>query len=150
MKRKITFISLISLALLTLFSCTKPGTEPEKEYYNEAQKQVFAMMHGTFKYSIMGIPTTVSFGQHYDKPVEATYTPDGSKRELHGEMTITYWNGDSYTRYYRLSTDTKTFTMYDDKQNISLSYVKDFQYVDSDTFRWKDTKDMVWDTYNRQ
>jgi|GEM_PF-4153875 len=39
--------------------------------------------------------------------------------------------------------------MYDDKQSISLAYVKDFQYVDANTFKWKETKDVLWDTYNR-
>ena len=150
MKRKVSLISLITLALLALFSCTKQEAEQEVEYYNEAQKQVFAMMYGTFKYDIMGVTTTISFGQHYDKPIEATYKKDGSTRELHGEMTITYWNGVSYTRYYRLSSDTKTFTMYDDNQNIALAYVMDFQYVDANTFKWKEIQAVLWDTYKRK
>ena len=136
-------------AFFTCTSCSKSDTKKEENYYSEAQKQVFAMMHGTFKYELYGVVTTVSFGQHYAKPIEATYTKDGSKTEIHGELTISYWNGDSYKRYYRLFSDAKGLSMYDDKQNISIVYYKDFQYVDANTFKWKDQKDMVWDTYKR-
>lgn len=150
MKRSLTLLAVIAMSLTALVSCTKNGTEPEPEHYTESQKQVFEMMHGTFKYDIMGITTTVVFGQHYSKPQEALYVKDGTTREIHGEITISYWEGSSYKRYYHLSANAKTFTMYDDNHNISLAYVKDFQYVDADTFKWKETKDMVWDTYKRQ
>ena len=150
MKRKLTLLSLIALALFSLAACSKTDPEArEEKYYTEAQEQVFAIMHGTFKYEFYGITTTVSFGQHYTKPVEAIFKKDGSTRELQGEITITYYDGTSYKRYYRVSTDAKTLTMYDDKQSISLAYVKDFQYVDANTFKWKETKDVLWDTYNR-
>lgn len=150
MKRKLTLLSLITLALFSLSACSKTDPEAQEEkYYTEAQEQVFAIMHGTFKYDILGITTTITFGQHYSKPIEATFAKDGSKREIQGEMTISYWNGDSYKRYYRVTSDAKTLTMYDDKQSISLAYVKDFQYVDANTFKWKETKDVLWDTFNR-
>ncbi len=150
MKRKLTLLSLIALALFSLSACSKTDPEVQEEkYYTEAQEQVFAIMHGSFKYEFYGITTTVSFGQHYTKPVEAIFKKDGSTRELQGEITITYYDGTSYKRYYRVSTDAKTLTMYDDKQSISLAYVKDFQYVDANTFKWKETKDVLWDTYNR-
>lgn len=150
MKRKLTLLSLIALALFSLSACSKTDPEArEEKYYTEAQEQVFAIMHGTFKYEFYGITTTVSFGQHYTKPVEAIFKKDGSTRELQGEITINYYDGTSYKRYYRVSTDAKTLTMYDDKQSISLAYVKDFQYVDANTFKWKETKDVLWDTYNR-
>ena len=64
MKRKLTLLSLIALALFSLSACSKTDPEArEEKYYTEAQEQVFAIMHGTFKYEFYGITTTVSFGQ---------------------------------------------------------------------------------------
>lgn len=142
--------ALFFMMLAVLFAgCSKSETEKEENYYSEAQKQVFAMMHGTFKYETYGVVTTVTFGQQYPKPIEATYVKDGSKTEIHGELTIKYWNGDTYKRYYRLFSDAKGLSMYDDKQSISLIYYKNFQYVDDNTFRWKDQSATLWDTYKR-
>ena len=150
MKRIIILLSIIALMLCCLSSCTKPDQdETDIHYYNDAQEHVFSIMHGTFKYEFYGIVTIISFGQHYTKPQEANYAKYGSTRELHGEITITYYNGDSYKRYYHLSSDTKTLTMYNDNQNITIAYVKDFQYVDPNTFKLKEVKDVLWDTYKR-
>ena len=150
MKRIIVSLSIIALMLYSLTSCTKSDPEePDIHYYNDAQEQVFSIMHGTFKYEFNGITTIISFGQHYSKPQEANYAKYGSTRELHGEITITYYTGESYKRYYHLSSDAKTLTMYDDNHNISIAYVKDFQYVDANTFKLKEINEVLWDTYKR-
>ena len=39
--------------------------------------------------------------------------------------------------------------MYNDNQNISTAYVKDFQYVDANTFKLKEVNEVLWDTYKR-
>lgn len=149
MKRfSLIMIAVVSAFALALCSCTK--TDPKEiDPYSDVQKQIFAMMHGTFEYDIYGVVTTITFGEHYSKPVEATFD-DGKKTEVHGTLTIKYWNGDSYTRYYRLHYDGKGITFYNKKDAISLTYLHDFQYVDDNTFRIKETKATLWDTYKRK
>lgn len=144
-RRKQPFLLFTVLSLFVLYSCEKSGAD----YYTEYQKQAFDMMHGSFKNEFYGITTTVTFGKHYQKPLKARYSKDGTNREIHGEITISYWNGDSYTRYYQLSPDACSLYMYDDKKNISLTYYKEFVYVDADTFRWREWKGDFWDTYKR-
>ena len=78
MKRfSLIMIAVVSAFALALCSCTK--TDPKEiDHYSDVQKQIFAMMHGTFEYDIYGVVTTITFGEHYSKPVEATFD-DGKK-----------------------------------------------------------------------
>ena len=144
-------IKLLSLAMISIaiFSSCEKTESKDPEYYSETQKQIFSMMHGSFVYEFYGIKTVVTFGTHYDKPLDATFE-DGSKTEIHGEVTITYYDGSSFSRYYRLYSDGNRLSMYNKQQGISIVDVKDFRYVDENTFKWKELNNMVWDTYKRQ
>lgn len=143
-KREQLFLLFAVLSLFVLYSCEKSGAD-----YTEYQKQAFDMMHGSFKNEFYGITTTVTFEKHYTKPMKARFSKDGTNRDIHGEITITYWNGDSYKRYYQLSPDARSLSMYNDNKDITLTYYKEFEYINDNTFRWREWREPLWDTYER-
>lgn len=144
----------MALAIAVLPSCNpidNPTQEEEQEYYTAKQKEVLSIFHGSFSYTLYGTTTKISFSQPFSKPIEGKFS-NGDKTEMHGKLTFHYWNGSSYDRYYRLHSDAKKIALYmvdESTKEIYKTELKDFQYVDSNTFKWKDTNDMVWDTYQR-
>lgn len=146
-------ISLFCVNLLFAVSCNpienNEENEPEKEYYSAKQKEALAILHGSFSYTFYGITTKLTFSQPYAKPVEVAME-DGSKTETHGKFTILYYEGSSYERLYRIHQDGKKISIYSTYNSVIVkTEVKDFQYVDANTFKWKATNDMQWDTYKR-
>ncbi|MBR4772668.1 MAG: hypothetical protein IK009_08055, partial [Bacteroidales bacterium] len=69
---------------------------------------------------------------------------------VHGKYRIVYYAGQTFERYFFLSNAGDKFYSFIDLTNIISIETKDFRIVDDNTFQWKTTKDVLWDTYIRK
>lgn len=144
------------LLLVTVFAFSACSSDDEEDfsYDSEQQKNALSALHGTFSYTleITNWTTTIDFLEQYH-PAKDAFDPSTNStipKYIQGKLRITYYEGSSYEYYYRLNKDATRIYMGFDINNWEYVDAKDFRFVDNDQFKMKETKDFLWETYNRK
>lgn len=143
-------LMLLFTTILTLTSCSDDKDEPG--VLTSEQKVALSAMHGTFTNTLelMNWTTTIEFLEQYNPPKDATSTTGKVPQYIQGKLRITYYEGSSFTYYYRLNNDATRIYMgsnIDKWDNVSA---QDFRYVSPNEFKIKETNATMWDSYTRK
>lgn len=143
--KNLILVLTVLFAVISLNSCSKE--ESDGAYFSKEQLTALNTFKGTFRYTIMNIETTIQFVEQYNPPLSVVI--DGRVEEyIHGMYRVIYYDGSSYNRYYHIGFD-------GDWMSSSVStdwksvHVVDLNVIDENTFRIKEQRDVLWDTYNR-
>lgn len=141
---------LLLATIITMLSCSK---DDEPDVLTPEQKTALYAMHGTFTSTlpVVGWTTTIEFLEQYNPPKDATSSLTGKvPKYIQGKLRITYYEGSSYTYYYRLNSNATRIYMggnIDKWDNVSA---QDFRYVSPNEFKIKETNATMWDSYTRK
>lgn len=154
MKQILSRVAVYVLPLFLLLSCAeKEDTQPEVQYFTEAQKKALSVLNGTFSYTLSvgdwSSTTTITFLEKYNPPKMGTLD-SGTDLPIYGKYKIEYYNGSTYERYYFISTTADKLYSFFGTDRVNSVQTKDFRIVDDNTFQIKETKEVLWDTYNRK
>jgi outer membrane lipoprotein-sorting protein len=154
MKKVFSLMLLLATIVIALPSCSDDDDEPDMSYLTEQQKNALSALHGTFSYTLelMNWTTTIEFLEQYH-PAKDAFDPSTNStipQYIHGKLRITYYEGSSFEYYYRLNSDATKIYMGSNINNWEYVKTQDFRLVNNDQFKLKETKDVLWDTYNRK
>lgn len=143
----------LMLLIATMLTFTACGGDDEPDVLTPAQKTALSAMHGTFSNTlpVVGWTTTIEFLEQYNPPKDAT-TPITGKvpQYIQGKLRITYYEGSSFTYYYRLNDNANRIYMGKNINNWENVKAQDFRYVSSNEFKIKETNATMWDNYTRK
>lgn len=145
---------LLATLVIALPSCSDDDDELDMSYLTEQQKTALSALHGTFSYTLelMNWTTTIEFLEQY-YPAKDAFDPSTNStipQYIHGKLRITYYEGSSFEYFYRLNSDATKIYMGSNINNWEYVKTQDFRLVNNDQFKLKETKDVLWDTYNRK
>lgn len=142
------------LLLATIFTFTSCGDdEDEPDVLTAEQKVALSAMHGTFTNTLplMDWTTTIEFLERYNPPKDATSSLTGKVPQyIQGKLRITYYEGSSFTYYYRLNSDATRIYMGSNIDKWDNVKSQDFRYVSENEFKIKETNATLWDSYTRK
>lgn len=118
------------------------------ENRTEAQNRALSALSGTFKYTHEVGATTITFKKRYEPSrvftVDEDYaTGQTTERIIHGLLTITYYDGTSFDKYYYLNKDVSSILLSNTekgvrtKADIQLTSESEFKMKDRDAFQWQ-------------
>lgn len=157
-KMKTRTIGLLILLVVVSFISCEEKEEPQTKYFSEAQKTALHTFEGTYE-NVMIIPgvdtlkTTIVFLEQYNPPLEATYTDYDTKEKttfyVHGKYRHEYAFGNTTSEeYYYVSADADYLYSFPSLSTMSVSK-QNLQIVSNTSFKIKELKDYLWDTYNK-
>ena len=153
MRIKSSILLLAAAAFLCVVSCTKAGTDTDESYFSDAQKKALKVLNGSFAYTLSigsySNTTTSTFLEQYNPPKKAT-VEGGGEISVHGKYRVVYEGGETFEKYYDLSNSADRLYSYFSLTNINSIQKQDFQLVDDNTFKLKEIKATLWDTYKRK
>lgn len=89
--------------------------------------------------------------EQYNPPKDATSSSTGKVPQyIQGKLRITYYEGSSFTYYYRLNSDATRIYMGSNIDKWDNVKSQDFRYVSDNEFKIKGTNATLWDSYTRK
>lgn len=145
--KKILFLMSMMLCAL-LVGCSSDDDDNTGNSISEAQKKALSVLNGTFKYVHEVGTTTIEFKEQYNpaKVVildENFATGEGRERKIHGLLTVTYYNGQSFDKYYYIDYNATSiglsFTEAGNRtySNLLISSPTEFKMKGSNDLRWE-------------
>lgn len=144
---------MLLLAMMFTFAACDGDDEDEPDVLTSEQKVALSALHGTFTntLAIVNWTTTIEFLEQYNPPKDATSTQNGNiPNYVQGKLRITYYEGSSFTYFYRLNNDATRIYMCSRIDKWDNVKSQDFKYVSDNEFKIKETKETLWDTYTRK
>lgn len=148
MKKKILFLTLMAVSFVFIGCSSDDDNENSGNSMSEAQKKALSVLSGTFKYVHEVGTTTITFKEQYNPAkvviLDENYaTGEGQERKIHGLLTITYYNGQSFDRYYYIDTNATSiglsFTEKGSRTNSAflISSPTEFKIKEKDAMFWQ-------------
>lgn len=150
--RKVFSLMLLLATIITFTACGD-DKEDEPDVLTSQQKIALSALHGTFTNTlpVLNWTTTMEFLEQYNPPKDAHSPSTGNiPQYVQGKVRITYYEGSSFTYYYRLSSDADRIYMCSKIDNWDNVKAQDFKYVSESEFKIKETKATTWDSYKRK
>lgn len=148
MKKVILF--LVAVLVSSIFNgCSSDDNDDSTgNSINEAQEKALSVLNGTFKYTHEVGATTIVFKEKY-KPAKVVVldenfaTSEGRERKIHGLLTVTYYNGQSFDKYYYIDHNATSiglsFTETGNRtySNLLISGPTEFKVKGINDLRWE-------------
>lgn len=105
MKKAFLFLMLMVVSFSFVGCSSDDDNDDTGNSMSEAQKKALSVFNGTFKdVHEVGV-TTITFKEQYNPAkvviLDENYaTGEGRERKIHGLLTVTYYNGQSFDKYY--------------------------------------------------
>ena len=151
--KKIFLFLMLTMVSFAFVGCSSDdddsvGGKNFIENRTEAQSRALSALSGTFKYTHEVGVTTITFKERYEPTrvftVDEDYaTGQTTERIIHGLLTITYYDGTSFDKYYYLNKDVSSILLSNTekgvrtKADIQLTSESEFKMKDRDAFQWQ-------------
>lgn len=156
--KKVTLFLAAVLVSSVFIGCSSDDSEDKggkmfHEQRTEAQSRALAALEGTFKYTHEVGVTTIIFKERYEPSrvftVDEDYaTGEGTERVIHGLLTITYYDGTSFDKYYYLNKDVSSILLSStEKGNRTANNI---QLTSPTEFKMKEKNTMLWQVFKKE
>ncbi|WP_062177109.1 hypothetical protein [Dysgonomonas macrotermitis] len=148
MKKAFLFLMLTVVSFSFVGCSSDDDDDNAGNSMSEAQKKALFVFNGTFEYVHEVGTTTITFKEQYNPAkvvvLDENYaTGEGRERKIHGLLTVTYYNGQSFDKYYYIDHNATSiglsFTETGNRtySNLLISSPTEFKMKGSNDLRWE-------------
>ena len=144
---------VVALCSLVFVGCSSDDDDNTDYTMSDAQRKALSVLNGTFKHVHEVGTTTIEFKEQYNPAkvviLDENYaTGEGRERKIHGLLTVTYYNGQSFDKYYYIDYDATSIGLsFTEKGNRTYSNL----LISSPTeFKMKERNDLLWQIFKKQ
>ncbi len=152
MKKVFLFLVLVTVGFAFTGCSSDDDDDNAGSSMSEAQKKALSVFNGTFKYVHEVGTTTIEFKEQYNPAkvviLDENYaTGEGRERKIHGLLTVTYYNGQSFDKYYYIDHNATSIGLsFTEKGNRTYSSL----LISSPTeFKMKGSNDLRWEIFKK-